>query len=192
MSLDVLGHEDVAGDKSRGDAELAQRLDHKQRIVPTSSRARLQCVERVLGAELMTLAIFELLADAMRHAAQDLECWCRRVLVEKAARPFPDMALGIGILRRGVLHKVGKFLVVVDERVEIGGIIRRERKLLDRIVLDGDVPIECQRVRAFVEIGDRDRVTEHVVNPVQRHRHRRDLEPEVRARADRARRADGA
>lgn len=131
----------------------------------------------MLGARLMALAVFELFADPMRHAAQDLEGRRRRLLVEKAAGPFRDLIVGIGILRRDVLDEIGKLLVVIDEGVEKSGIVRRQREFLDRIVLDGDVPVEGQRFRPLVEIGDRDRVAEHVVNPVQRHRLGRDFEP---------------
>ena len=87
----------------------------------------------------------------------------------------------------GVMNwlQVGKFLVVVEERIEIGGIVRRQRELLGRIVLHRRGRGERQRVGALVEGRDRDAVAEHVVDPAQRHRLRRDLE----ARCDSTRRS---
>ena len=78
----------IAGDETRGDAEPAQRLDHEQRIVAAGAGAGLQRVERVLRALLVALAIGEGLADAMRHAAQDVEGRRRPLGVEK----FPAQA----------------------------------------------------------------------------------------------------
>src|SRR3954452_14157004 len=115
--LDILRQEDVAGDESCGDAEMAQRLDHEQRVVAAGPATGLQGVERMLRAQLVTLAVLEPLADAVGHAAEDLEGRRWRVLVEKAARPFRDLAIGIGILRRDVVDEVGKFLVVIGERI---------------------------------------------------------------------------
>ena len=166
----------IAGDETRGDAEPAQRLDHEQRIVAAGAGAGLQRIERMLGALLVPLAVGEGLADAMRHAAQDVEGRRRPLGVEKFSRPGRQLAIGIAILRRHELLQVGKFFVVVEERIEIGGIIRRERELLLRIVLDRHGRGERQGVGALVEGRDRDAVAEHVVDPAQPHRLRRDIE----------------
>src|SRR5215212_6754202 len=107
----VAGNEDITGDETRGDAEPAQRLDHEQRIVAAGAGSGLQRIERMLGALLMTLAIGEGLADAMRHAAQDIEGRGRALSVEKFSGPCRQLAIGIAILRRDELRQIGKFLV---------------------------------------------------------------------------------
>ena len=112
----------------------------------------------------------------MRHAAQDVEGRRRPVGVEKFSRPGRQFAIGIAILRRHELLQVGKLLVVVEERIEIGGIIRGERELVLRIVLHRHRRGERQGVGALVEGCDRNAVAEHVVNPAQPHRLRRDIE----------------
>jgi hypothetical protein len=83
----VAGNEEIAGDEARGDAEPSQRLDHEQRIIAATAGAGLQRIERMLGALLVALAVCEGLADAMRHAAQDVERRCRPLGVEKFSRP---------------------------------------------------------------------------------------------------------
>ena len=95
--------------KARGDAEPAQRLDHEQRIIAAAAGAGLQRVERMLGALLVALAVRERLADAMRHAAQDVERRRRPLGVEKFSRPRRQLTIGIAILRRDELQQVGNF-----------------------------------------------------------------------------------
>src|SRR5262249_39215958 len=63
----------VTRDKPRSNAEPPQRLDHQERVVTTGAGARLQRVERMLRALLMTLAIGEVLTDAMSHRREDVE-----------------------------------------------------------------------------------------------------------------------
>ena len=43
----------------------------------------------------------------------------------------------VAILRRDELHEVRIFLLVVEKGVEERGIVRRQRKIFGRIVLDG-------------------------------------------------------
>ena len=172
----VAGNEEIAGHEARGDAEPPQRLDHEQRIVAAAAGSGLQRIERMLGALLVALAVGEGLADAVRHAAQDVEGRCRPLGVEKFPRPCRQLAVGIAILRRDELQQVGQFLVVVEERIEIGGIVRGQRELVRRIVLDRNGRGERQRLGALVEGRDRDAVAEHVVDPAQPHRLRLDLE----------------
>jgi len=148
----------------------------KQRIVAAGARSRLQRIERMLGALLVPLAIGEGLADAVGHAAQDIEGRRRPVGVEKPARPERQLTVRIAILRRDELLQVGKFLVVIEERIKIGGIIRGQREFLRRIVLDRRQRGERQRFGALVEGRDRHAVAEHVMDPAQRHRLRLDLE----------------
>ena len=132
----VAGNEQIAGDEARGDAEPAQRLDHEQRIVAAGAGSGLQRVERMLGAVLVALAIGEGLADAMGHAAEDVEGRRRPFGVEKLPRPRRQFAIRIAILRRDELDEIGKLLVVVEERIEIGGVVGRQREFFGRIVLD--------------------------------------------------------
>src|SRR5665647_1364394 len=162
--------------RRRGDAEPAQRLDHEQRIVAAGAGFGLQRVEWMLGALLVPLAVGEGLADAMGHFAEDLEGRGRAFRVEEIARPRRQLTLRIAILRRDELLEVGKLLVVVEERIEIGGVVRGQRELLGRIVLDGGGIDDRQDFGALVEGRDGDAVAEHVMDPAQRHRLRRDLE----------------
>src|ERR1700733_11443258 len=69
----VRGHEQIAGDKARGDAEPPQRLDHQQRIIAAGARTGLQRIERMLGAVLMALAVGKGIADSVGHLAENLE-----------------------------------------------------------------------------------------------------------------------
>ena len=172
----VAGDEQIARHKARGDAEPPQRLDHEQRVVAAGAGSDLQRVERMLGAVLVPLAIGERVADAVGHAAQDVEGRGRTLVVEKIQRPCRQLAVGIAILRRDELNEVGKLLVVVEKWIEIGGIIRRQREFLGRIVLDRRRADERQGVGALVEGRDRDAVAEHIMDPAQRHRPRLDLE----------------
>ena len=87
--------------------------------------------------------------------------------VEKFSRPGRQLAMGIAILRRDELQQVREFLVVIAERIEIGGIVGGQRILFRRIVLDGDGRRERQGVGALVEGRDRYGVAEHVVDPAQ-------------------------
>src|SRR6185437_4603407 len=129
---------EIAGDEARGDAEAPQRLDHQERIVAAGAGSRLQRVERMLRAALMALAIGEEIADAMGHAAQDLERRRRRLRVEEAARPRRQLTAGIAIVRSHELAEIGEFLAVVEEGIEVSMVIRRQRELLRRIVVDRD------------------------------------------------------
>src|SRR5450759_1967325 len=156
--------------------EALRRLDHEQRIVAAGAGPGLQGVERMLGALLVPLAVAEGLADAVSHVAQDMEGRGRPFRIEKIPRPRRHLALGIAILRRDELHEVGKLLVVVEKRIEIRRIVRGQRELLGRIVLDGRGVDERQGFGALVEGRDRDAVAEHVVDPAQRHRLRHNLE----------------
>ncbi len=79
-------------------------------------------------------------------------------------------------MRRDVLQEIEIFVAIVEERIEIAGIVRRQRKGVRRLVVDDDVGIEGQGVGVRVESGDRDAVAEHVMDPAQRSRLRRDLE----------------
>src|SRR5882762_4236805 len=124
------------------------------RPAPAGAGAGLQGVERMLRALLMALAIRERVADAMGHAAQDLERRGRRLVVEKSARPGRKLAVGIAVLRRDEMLQIGEFVAVVKEGIEVSGIVRRQRELLRRIVLDRDGRGDAQRVRPLVEQGD--------------------------------------
>ena len=83
----VAGNEEIAGDETRGDAEPPQRLDHEQRIVAAGAGPGLQRIERMLGALLVALAIGEGFADAMGHAAENVEGRRRPVGVEEIPAP---------------------------------------------------------------------------------------------------------
>ena len=124
----VAGDEQIARDEARGDAEPPQRLDHEQRVVAAGAGPGLQRVERMLGAVLVPLAVGEGLADAVGHAAENVEGRGRAFGVEKIPRPCRQLAIGIAILRRDELNEVGKFLVVIEKRIEIGRIIRRSAR----------------------------------------------------------------
>jgi len=54
-------------------------------------------------------------------------------------------------LRGDELEEIGKFLGIIQERIEIGRIVGGERELLGRIVLDGCGRDEGERVGALVE-----------------------------------------
>jgi hypothetical protein len=84
--------------------------------------------------------------------------------------------MGIAILRRDELLQVRKFLVIIAERIEIGGIVGGQHILFRRIVLDGGGRRERQGLGALVEGRDRHGVAEHVMDPAQRHRLRFDFE----------------
>ena len=112
----------------------------------------------------------------MGHAGKNVEARRRPAGIEELPRPRRQLAIGIAILRRDELDEIGKFLVVVDEGIEIGLIVRRQRELFRRIVLDGDGGGECQRRGARLEGRDRDAVVEDVVDPAQRGGLRLDLE----------------
>src|SRR6202012_3193756 len=96
-------YEHIAPDETRGTAEPPQRFDHKKRIVAAASRARLQCIERMLGALLVPPPIGEALTDAMGHAAQDIEGRRWPLGVEELPRPGRQLTIGIAILRRDEL-----------------------------------------------------------------------------------------
>ena len=130
----------------------------------------------MLGALLVALAIRKALADAVGHFAEDLEGRRRAFSVEKIARPRRQLAPGIAILRRDELPEVGKFLLVIEERIEIGRIVRGQRELLGRVVLHRRGRYEREVIRALVERRDRHGVAEHVMDPAQRHRLRRNLQ----------------
>ncbi len=91
----------------------------------------------MLGALLMALAVDEHLADAVGHIAQNIEGRGRPFRIEKIPGPRGKFAVRIAVLRRDDLNEVGKLLVVVAERIEIRRIVRGQRELLGRIVLDG-------------------------------------------------------
>ena len=124
----------------------------------------------------MPLAVGELPADAVGHAGENVEGRRRPFAIEKIPRPGRQLAVGIAILRRDVLHEVGKLVVVVEERIEIRRIVRGQRELVGGTVLDRDGGGEGQGFGALVEGRDRDAVAEHVVDPAQRHRLRHDVE----------------
>src|SRR5882757_4518945 len=130
----------------------------------------------MLGALLMPLAVAEFPADAMGHAAENIEGRGRPFGIEKIPRPRRHLAVGIAILRRDELDEVGEFLVIVEKRIEVGAVVRGQRELLGGIVLDGRGRGERQGLGALVEGRDRHTVAEHVVDPAQRHRLRHDLE----------------
>jgi len=115
-------------------------------------------------------------ADAVGHVAQDIEGRGRTLGIEKIPRPGRQLAVGIAILRGDELNEVGKFLIVVQKRIEIGRIVRGQREFAGRIVLDRRRADDRQCFGAIIEGRDRDAVAEHVVDPAQRHRLRHDLE----------------
>src|ERR1700722_12672400 len=112
----------------------------------------------MLGAVLMALAIGEGFADAMGHAAENIEGRRRALLVEEIQRPRQQFAIGVAILRRDELNEIGKFLVVVEKRIEIGRIVWGQRELLRGVVLDRRGRDERQGFGALVEGRDRDAV----------------------------------
>src|SRR6266481_2414020 len=85
MAIAIVGHEQIAGDEARGDAETPQCLDHEQRIVAAGAGSGLQRIERMLCALLVALAVNEGIADAMGHAAENFERRGRRVRIEELA-----------------------------------------------------------------------------------------------------------
>ena len=126
----VARDEDVSRHETRGDAEPPQRLDHEQRVVAAGAGFGLQRVERMLGAVLMPLAVGEGLADAVGHAAENIEGRGRPFRVEEIPRPRRQFAAGIAVLRRDELNEVGKFLVVVEKGIEIRRVVGGQRELL--------------------------------------------------------------
>src|SRR5581483_5955812 len=116
----------------------------------------------MLGTLFVARAIGQGLADAMRHVAEYLEGRRRRRGVQERARPGIELAVGIAVMRRDVLLEVGIFLGVVEERIEIAGIVRRQRERRRRLVIDDDVGIEDERISGPVEGGNRNAVAEHV------------------------------
>jgi len=136
----------------------------------------LQRIERMLGALLVALAVNEGLADAMGHAAENFKRRGRRFRIEELARPRRQLAVGIGILRRDELNEVGKLLVVVEEGIEIGLVIRRQREFFGRAMVDRRSGGDGERLRALVKIRDRHAVAKHVVDPAEPHRRRHDVE----------------
>ena len=89
------------------------------------------------------------------------------------ADSLPSGSLYCGVI---VVLQIGILLAVVEERIEISGVVRRQRELPAGLCSTVDVGGEGQRVGALIEGRDRDAVAEHVVDPAQRHRLRRDLE----------------
>jgi hypothetical protein len=100
-----------------------------------------------------------------------------RFRIEELPRPGRQLAIRIAVIRRDELEQIRKLLFVVAEGVEVGGVLRRQRKFFRGLVLDGRRESEDQDVGPLVESRDRDAVAEHVVNPAQRHRLR--LDPEI-------------
>ena len=72
------------------------------------------------GALLMPLAVSENPADAVGHAAENIEGRGRPFRIEKIPGPCGKFAVRIAVLRPDELDEVGKLLIVIRERIEIG------------------------------------------------------------------------
>ena len=165
-------------------------LDQQQRIVAAGAALLLDRLDRRLRALLLAHAICERAADRGVHGGEQVERVGRR-LEDELPRPFVDHAARIRIVALAQAAEIGAVVGRMHER--IGLRLGRDRKVepRQRIALDGERRRDGELGRRLVEIDQRDRIAEHVVQPAHL-AGRRDAQARRRPGADHGCRAGAA
>src|ERR1700753_282862 len=113
LSRVALGHVEVAGDETGGEAESTRRLHHQSGEIAAGSTTGGQGLKRALRSTGRAALIQKPLLDRVGQSHQQCSGFRRTSDMQETTHPTIDLAIGVGVMAFDRASEVGHFLRVV-------------------------------------------------------------------------------